>query len=198
MLLSSLLLGCPAPGTTPPPGTLDSGATIPTSDTSSCATMYSGPTVIESWSVECAPNAHLRVLVQTTGWVQDWGDSAFFAIDSGGGASWSENHPLNSNGNRGPCGAEDELALDLLTNAGTSAGFPTYEPMVSSYYTCEDHYDAVGMMSYAIQVADITGAMADCVAFGADPGGLVEGEYVSMYGSAPQMDWSSCRVAVAR
>lgn len=176
----------------------------PTTDTSTgstttpCESVTLGPTLITSASVMCGAGDDVTISAATSGWVQVGGDNSFYATDSANVERWSESHPIDSNGNRDECGAADELELVLATNSyPPSSGTSAYEPGVSSFYSCDAHFTQP-VMTYAIAIVDVDGNYADCLAFGDDPVGLVNGDYDEAFGAPPEMDLSQCATALGR
>lgn len=164
-----------------------------------CTTTTPGATFIADADVSCDATDNVTILVNTTGWVQEGGpDNEFYAIDSANNSSWSESHPIDSNGNRDACGAADQLELTMPTNTyPATEGVDFYVPGVSSFFSCDAHYSDAAVMNYAVAIDDANGVYADCFAFGHDPQGLVDGDY-SGAGATPGMDLSLCTPATAR
>lgn len=90
--------------------------------------------------------------------------------------------------------AGDGLGLTLVTGAAD----PVRDE--STAFSCAPGQDlALGnaALSYAFVVYDASGAVADCLAGGHDPQGLVDGTYAAAATRPPSLDLSTCRVVVA-
>lgn len=103
-----------------------------------------------------------------------------FATDNGNADAYSDNHELTAGG------AAGEWSADVDIVAFGSQG-PT-----STIFTCDDHYNATPTSPMSFAVAAFDGAtQVDCVVWGADTEGLVNGTNIGT-AEPPDMDLSAC------
>lgn len=95
----------------------------------------------------------------------------------------------------------EEHALAMETNNFFSATLETETDVTdwvsgeSTVFWCDIHIDfEIPIMTYAVAIFDgDDGPMLDCVTFGHDPQGLIDGDYPTA-GSGPSFPIESCRV----
>jgi hypothetical protein len=171
----------------------DDAAATTGRDTAGCPEGFNdAPPRITAASVGCDGRPEVVFAAETDAWVG--ANNAVFAMETANSFPWSEDHPISPDGrNYGPCGEYDTLEAVLSTRPyGTSdPDTAVYAPGVSSYFTCEAHYDN-SVMTYAVSVSDLDGNFSDCFAFGHDPRGLVAGDYDQDFINAPSFDLSAC------
>lgn len=150
---------------------------------------FTGPVLVTSASVACVADV-AEVRVETQAWS---GGGFFYQIESGVQPPWAEEHDLVSF-EFDPRGAWDHLKVDLQT--GVSLG--AVERSVSTLFTCADHYDRAGIMTFAVAATDLYGEVADCLAWGDDPAGVIAGTVLSPYNYAygPTFDASLCAAGI--
>jgi hypothetical protein len=104
---------------------------------------------------------------------------------------WSEEHDLSVTA-YDVCGWWSEAELRIPTQS--VPGNPGYVRDSSSLFACGPHFGS-GVMTYLVAALDETGAVSDCLAFGHDPQGVVDGVYDVDFINAPSFDHTSCGVA---
>jgi len=177
-LAATLLVGCPEDGKT------DSGDTdTDTTDTTGCPTTFSGPVTVQEASASCTGDV-VTIDVLTEGWTSG---GTVYQIQSTVDA-WADEHDLESY-EYDPCGEYDRLARELAT----TTTLPTVRNE-STLFACASYSD--GTMTWAVAVTDLNGDMADCLAWGDDPQGVIDGTRLSTfnYEDGPTFDESMCVV----
>lgn len=173
----------------------DSGSPtgIDTTDTETeCAGQggfYDGPITVQEVSVTCDASDNVRFYARTEGWT---GDGWVFSQETANPTpNWSDTHDMESY-QFDACGYEDELERTLATGAAVAA----WEMNVSTVFTCAAHFDAAnGVMSYAVGVKDLDGNLADCLAWGQDPDGMIDGSVGRV--NEPGFSLANCVVGVS-
>lgn len=149
----------------------DSGGETGTT-TTGCppADVFTGPTLITSYSVACDANDALAILVETQGWT---GGGQIFMQETANSPAWAETHSLSSY-EFDICQEWDHLALGIEGTETLTTGVAVADqtPNASTVFGCGTHIEA-GVMSYAVEVTDLGGAVAHCVAWGDDPDGMI-------------------------
>lgn len=170
-------------------GALDTdGADTDTDTEATCPDgVYEGPVSIVSWDVSCV-NDQVTYSIETEGWTND---GVVYSQETENTPPWSDEHDLVSY-EFDECQSWDKLQTVLTTGAATT----DWVPNESTVFSCADHFNSP-VMSYAAQVLDINGDVADCVAWGEDPQALVDGT-AEPGANAPTFDLSTCRVVTAR
>lgn len=157
----------------------DTGDTMTMEDTGTmtetCAT--DGPVAITAYDVTCTGTT-AEFSASTSGLT----DSGWAFSQETGNAppNFSENHPLAGTADAASCTS----SLSVSLSAGTD-----YVAGTSSLFGCDDWYNA-GVMTYAIAVADSTGGIADCVAFGDDVADMTAGTSERI--NEPDFDLAQC------
>ena len=155
-------------------------------------TFYTGPVLVEMMAVGCTVGDVVRFEVQTVGWTSG---GRFFSQETGvagtAAVQWSEEHDVASY-EFDNLGAWDHLDRELVTGQGPK----TWSVNQSTVFTCADHFEATGVMSYATVVYDLDGNMADCLAFGHDPQGMIDGVYPRA--NEPGASLDTCIIVVTR
>lgn len=160
---------------TPPTDTTTHSAT-------ECPTFYDGPVLVQTASVQCDASDNVTIDIMTDGWTSDgW----VYQADNANTPYWSDNHQLASY-EFDACGAYDKLDVTLTTGAAVA----DWTPNVSTVFTCASHYESP-VMSFAAGVWDFDGAFADCLAWGADPQGIID-DPTGGAGEDPAFDVSGC------
>ncbi|HHO49383.1 MAG TPA: hypothetical protein ENK18_00565 [Deltaproteobacteria bacterium] len=166
----SLLVACH--GTYP-----DKDDVLDSADEAFCATPYGGPVLIKEAYIRCETPGSVLFRARTDGLTSG---GLIFSQETGNSdliAQWSDEHELESV-DADPCGRYDELTRSLIT------GVPAedWELNVATSFRCDSvggypyHHNA-DVMSYAMRIYDRDGALADCIAGGDDPNGMINGTY---------------------
>ena len=174
------------PPATDGPFTDGSDTSISTGDTGD---FYDGPIVIERWSVDCPDNDEtLTISVDSAGWTN--GIARAWLVETSDVAEpWDEEHPVRST-ERDPRGSFERHRVDLADQVRE----PT--PGVSTQFDCATNVSAAAL-TWVIRIYDPENALADCIAFGHDPWGLVLGAYdgvVANGGATDPEELGDCRV----
>lgn len=190
MFAALALVACSGDDTSKTTG--GTGTTDTTDTQTDCADVggfYDGPVTVQEVSVGCDANDVVRFYARTEGWT---GDGWVFSQETANPTpNWSDTHDMASY-QFDACGYEDELERSLETGAAPA----TWEMNVSSVFTCAGHYDAAnGVMSYAVGVMDIDGNLADCLAWGQDPDGMIDGSISRV--NEPGFSLANCVVGVS-
>lgn len=175
LLLSAatLLPGCPT-------SSCDKCTTGTTGLTGDCPDPYTGPILIDEIGVACDDPTTVTFTMRTTGLTSG---GLVFSQETGNTdapyAQWSDEHDLDSIDFDAACGSFDSLARTLATGAGSF----DWEVNVSTVFRCDDdgagnpyHHNAT-VMSYAFRAYDLDEVLADCVAAGDDPSGMLNNTY---------------------
>lgn len=157
---------------------------VPTGDTSmndefaACESVYEGPVVIDEVRVVCTAEDRLRFFVSTIGWTSD--ATVFSQATGTAGKQLADEHDV-ATFKHGACRDWDRLEQKLTTGVKVSA----WEPNVSSPLSCSPGDDAShanpAVMTYVVRAYDLDGNLADCMALGHDPEGLLDGTHTGTY-----------------
>ena len=156
-----------------------------------CPEIYTGPTLVQLTQVSCLDNSTVRFYVETDGWT---GDGLWFSQETGNAEpQWADEHDILSF-EFDDCGFWDHLEQELTTGAGVS----DWSVNQSTVFSCEPnvHFDGSGVMSYAARVYDIDGNFADCLAWGHDPQGMIDGDYSRANEPTAASELDSCEIGV--
>ncbi|MBX2803763.1 MAG: hypothetical protein KTR31_39170 [Myxococcales bacterium] len=165
----------------------------PTGDTADfqpCEDIYDEALQITDFQAVCTAEDRLRLRVTTKGWTSD---AVVFSQATGvAGPQLADEHDV-ATVRFGVCQDFDELERTLVTEADPA----NWEPNVSSPLSCSPDDDAShadpDVMTYVIRVYDLEGNLADCVAVGHDPAGLLDGSQVGTYTPTHPEEWKGCR-----
>jgi hypothetical protein len=172
----------PTDGTTPadPSPTASTAATAATGDTgqtgatgdtaTDTAAPYVGPVLIDLVALSCDADDVFEFYLETVGLTHD---GVVYAQETGNypPAQWSENFTLESF-EYDADGAWDHLRHTLETQASLGS----WTPNVNTLFSCGAHFDPVNeVMSYAVAVYDESDVFADCIAWGENPQGMIDG-----------------------
>lgn len=151
----------------------------------------SGPVLLTSWEVYCDGREE-HILAQTS----SPASAGYFYQQETANVppNWSDYHTLELVA-PGADGLSKQLERKLLDGRDMYNPAFDWERDYSTAFVCEWHIEDpdVDIMSYAIAVYDADGNLSDCVAFGEDPQGMVDGDY-EYAGQDPPFDLSLCRV----
>jgi hypothetical protein len=183
--LAALMVACAADTGKTDSGTTDVSDTTTDTTGGTCpGGFYTGPVVVEMGSATCAADT-VTFDVQTAGWTSG---GMVYSIQTSAQA-WADEHDVESYEFE-ECGAWDHLgatvptvldAADAVRNEGT-------------LFACAIWGD--GTMTHAAAVNDFDGNFADCLAWGNDPQGVIDGTRLSIYNyeTGPTFDESQCVV----
>lgn len=172
---AAMMVGCSG-DTDSDSGTTDTDTDPPTG----CASTYTGPTTVTVASASCTAGT-ATIEVETEGWTAD---GRLYQIDNADVNPWEDEHDLTSY-EFDECGFYDHLRTSLTTDAGLG-----WEENVSTLFSCDNHYNSPGaVMSYAAMVNDITGAPADCLAWGFDAAQIIDNGATVDGGAADGPSW---------
>ena len=180
----------PAPDTAPLPTDSAGTDTGPTQTIDPCLSVgtgtFTGPIAIDSVLVECNQgNDHVRYLACVQGLTS--GGRVFTQETGNPEPNWSDDHTLDTIASD-PLGWYDEIERRLET----AVSITDWEPDVSTLFGCQAHFEAPQIMSYALMVTDAAGNLADCVAWGDDPQGMIDGAVDRV--NEPPFDLTACRI----
>jgi hypothetical protein len=135
---------------------------------------YEGPITLTAVEVTCAgTDATIGAEVNgVTGGGWSW------ASDTANNPPFEENHPLESTA------ADAECNTDVV---GVSLTVGEYVAGSGTLFTCDGHYNDPAVMTYAVAVADSTGALADCWAWGVNAAEFIAGTV-----GTPDFDATQC------
>lgn len=188
--LLAVPLFAPTWGCGDPPATKsDSGDTAVTTS-EDCPTVYEGPTSIDTVRVQCDATNHIRYSATTTGWTHDgW----VFAQETGNADEpydqWSDTHSIVSY-DWDACAATDALERVLEDVSYLADPLADWRTDESTVFSCDNHIGNA-VMSYAFAVLDRSDNLADCLAFGDDVTGMVNGVYNRA--NEPDFSLAGCR-----
>ena len=137
--------------------------------TGSRCELYTGPVLIERADVTCIDASTARYTVQTVGWT--FGGLVFAQQTGASGTQWSDEHDLRSIA-FDECGTWDHLERVL----DTDAGIDRWAVNSSTVFSC-DALETDGTATFAARVYDLDDNFADCLVWGHDPRGLVDGAH---------------------
>jgi hypothetical protein len=173
-----------------------SGETGTTGPTECPDGLYEGPISIVEYSVTCENDA-VVYFVETEGWT---GGGRVFSQETSNDDAWADEHVLYSY-EFDVCQAWDRLSTSDQEEIGSIATVTDSADVVpneTTLFTCENHITDPAVMSYAAEVYDIDGAVVDCVAWGDDPQGLIDGTAGNgVRANDPSFDVSNCRIGNA-
>lgn len=152
---------------------------------------YSGPITITSHSVGCGGGTTVTFDVTTDGVT---GGGWVFSQETGNADDpydqWSDTHTLDSVGADADCNT-DHLSRTLDDVTHLADPLVDWQIDQSTVFGCATHYESPGpVMSYAFGVADATGALVTCAAYGEDVAGMLNGTYNRA--NPPDFDLSGC------
>mgnify|MGYP000589398861 CR=1 FL=1 len=116
--------------------------------------------------------------------------------DSGNPAypvNWNDFHTLVASG------ITSGGAYTLLSANGiaTGASPSTWYVGTSTLFTCDEYFNQPDIMSYVVRAYDINGGLADCVAWGHDPTGMIAGDYFVYNSPINRTEFGGCRESTA-
>jgi len=114
------------------------------------------------------------------------------AADSQNLGNWNDYHSLDASAFTSNGGY---TLLSKEVDVGASVG--DWAEGVRTVFTCADHFDSPGVMSYIVRAYDLNTALADCVAFGEDPAGMIDGDYFNYNAPIASGEFAGCRTAAA-
>ena len=152
--------------------------------------VYEGPTLIDSASVTCQ-GSEVVFEVGTIGpAVRGIVFSQETAASIAYGPQYADEHDL------------DLLDADPLDHWSTLGQSLTHSVLLSDWirndstvFRCPDHHGDLGYMTYAVGVYDDTNTLVDCIAFGHDPHGLIDGDFDFRFAD-PTFNLGVCAIAL--
>jgi len=182
--------------TTTATDTADTGGDTDTTTAPCPDGTFVGQTLVQSFEVTCVDTA-ATIDAFLTG-LSAPGSPVIFMQETGSsyvGGQWSEEHSLDTT-SFDECGFEEQLG-QVIESLGVGTG--GWADGSASVFTCDNHINEPGWMTYAVYVEDIDDGTGDCLALGADPSGLIAGAYdAERVGVEPSFALGACLVGVAR
>ena len=165
---------------------------------SPCRRVYDGRIRIQEATVTCVTDQQVRFFVDVRGWTSG---AIVFSQETGtAGTQWADEHDLDTF-RFGACQDFDHLERELATGLNENA----WVPNLSTAFSCEQedddswvHHgdpDVDGVMSYVVRAYAPDGSLADCLAFGHDPEGLLAGTYTRATEPTRPEELEGCRIA---
>lgn len=155
--------------------------------------VYEGPVTITDYSVTCEGNS-IVYFVETEGWT---GGGRVFSQETSNDNAWSDEHELYSY-EFDLCQAWDRLSTsndDQIGSIEPVTDINDVVPNETTLFSCANHINDPNVMSYAAEVYDLNGAVVDCVAWGDDPQGMIDGDAGNgVRANEPSFDLSTCRI----
>lgn len=113
--------------------------------------------------------------------------------DTGNPLNWNDYHTLVASGMTSG-GAYTRLSANGIA---TGASPSTWSVGTATVFTCNDHFNGPDVMSYIARAYDINGGLADCVAWGHDPTGMIAGDYFVYNIPIDRSEFGGCRESTA-
>ncbi|HHO49839.1 MAG TPA: hypothetical protein ENK18_02960 [Deltaproteobacteria bacterium] len=155
--------GCHSPDQDPLERDEDVGLSDP-----SCEERYTGPLVVDRLSGSCDGDDQLKIVLKTRGWASR---AVWTVVGTAAQQPWIESHVLES-ADFDPCGAWDELRLEGIVTGGG-----TWSPGEQTRFSCDQLLHTPPLLTRVIQLYALDGSLAECLASGHDPAGLLTGGY---------------------
>jgi hypothetical protein len=114
------------------------------------------------------------------------------AADSANDNNWNDYHTLDASG----ITADGGYTL-LSKTIDVGVGINDWADGVGTIFTCEAHYNDPAVMSYITRAYDLDAMLADCVAWGEDPAGMIAGDYFGNNTPIAEGELAGCRTISA-
>ena len=114
------------------------------------------------------------------------------AADSANVSNWNDYHTLLASGITADGGYTRLIAPGITTGVSPI----DWSEGVSTVFPC-GFYDDPAVMSYVVRAYDLNGELADCVAWGDDPDGMIDGVYFNINIPVDESEIFGCRTATA-
>jgi len=156
----------------------DDTGTAPQEPTAAPVYTATGPTTIDSFTPSCLTDTTYYAELVTTGRSNGLAILDLWETTAPREVAWNEEHVIETTAQFAG-GEISELTLEHTSSVDDVLSQPG-----NTLFSCEPggHFDSGDVITFALRIYDEWGALADCIAFGADPELVGSDEYTTIGG----------------